>query len=161
MEMLMSNFFDNFKVFLTDDFYKQVEEAEKLNEEFYNKKVSDGIYRIEIMDMVVKQSKRGNWMIQVGYKILNGKYENSVLWSFFVIRQSNILVNNAFLKSLGTLIPIECTSITQYQKLVDDIFITIRGDKEYDAELTTSINGFTSIKIIKSYDIEKEELPFV
>lgn len=157
----MSNFFDNFKVYLTDDFYKQVEEAEKLNEEFYNKKVSDGIYRIEIMDMVVKQSKRGNWMIQVGYKILNGKYENSVLWSFFVIRQSNILVNNQFLKSLGTSIPIECTSITQYQKLVDDIFITIRGDKEYDAELTTSINGFTSIKIIKSYDIEKEELPFV
>ncbi len=157
----MSSFFDNFKAFLTDDFYKQIEEAEKLNEEFYNKKVSDGIYRIEIMDMVVKQSKRGNWMIQVGYKILNGKYENSVLWSFFVIRQSNILVNNAFLKSLGTPIPIECTSITQYQKLVDDIFITIRGDKEYDAELTTSINGFTSIKIIKSYDIEKEELPFV
>ncbi|MBR4313915.1 MAG: DUF669 domain-containing protein [Lachnospiraceae bacterium] len=157
----MSNFFDNFKAFLTDDFYKQVEEAEKLNEEFYNKKVSDGIYRIEIMDMAVKQSKRGNWMIQVGYKILNGKYENSVLWSFFVIRQSNILVNNAFLKSLGTSIPIECTSITQYQKLVDDIFITIRGDKEYDAELTTSFNGFTSIKIIKSYDIEKEELPFV
>ena len=157
----MSNFFDNFKAFLTDDFYKQVEEAEKLNEEFYNKKVSNGIYRIEIMDIVVKQSKRGNWMIQVGYKILNGKYENSVLWSFFVIRQSNILVNNAFLKSLGTSIPIECTSITQYQKLVDDIFITIRGDKEYDAELTTSINGFTSIKIIKSYDIEKEELPFV
>ena len=157
----MSNFFDNFKAFLTDDFYKQIEEAEKLNEEFYNKKVSDGIYRIEIMDMVVKQSKRGNWMIQVGYKILNGKYENSVLWSFFVIRQSNILVNNAFLKSLGTSIPIECTSITQYQKLVDDIFITIRCDKEYDAELTTSFNGFTSIKIIKSYDIEKEELPFV
>ena len=157
----MSNFFDNFKAFLTDDFYKQVEEAEKLNEEFYNKKVSDGIYRIEIMDMAVKQSKRGNWMIQVGYKILNGKYENSVLWSFFVIRQSNILVNNAFLKSLGTSIPIECTSITQYQKLVDDIFITIRGDKEYDAELTTSSNGFISIKIIKSYDIEKEELPFV
>ena len=157
----MSDFFDNFKAFLTDDFYKQVGEAEKLNEEFYNKKVCDGIYRIEIMDMVVKQSKRGNWMIQVGYMILNGKYENSVLWSFFVIRQSNILVNNAFLKSLGTSIPIECTSITQYQKLVDDIFITIRGDKEYDAELTTSINGFTSIKIIKSYDIEKEELPFV
>ena len=157
----MSNFFDNFKVYLTDDFNKQVEEAEKLNEEFYNKKVSDGIYRIEIMDMVVKQSKRGNWMIQVGYKILNGKYENTVLWSFFVIRQSNILVNNAFLKSLGTSIPIECTSITQYQKLVDDIFITIRGDKEYDAELNTSFNGFTSIKIIKSYDIEKEELPFV
>ena len=59
----MSNFFDNFKAFLTDDFYKQVEEAEKLNEEFYNKKVSDGIYRIEIMDMAVKQSKRGNWKI--------------------------------------------------------------------------------------------------
>ena len=157
----MDNFFDKFKDKLTDSFYNSVSEIEKLNKELEFYKVPDGVYRVEVVDMVVKQSRKGNWMIQTLFKVLSGRYECSVFPAYMIVNQRNIESNNEFLKSLGTALPIECKSITQYQQLVDDVFITIRGDKEYDLEIKTSPSGFSNYKILKDYIVEHEPLPFV
>ena len=66
----MDNFFDKFKDKLTDSFYNSVSEIEKLNKELEFYKVPDGVYRVEVVDMVVKQSRKGNWMIQTLFKVL-------------------------------------------------------------------------------------------
>ncbi len=157
----MDNFFDKFSDKLTDSFYSSVAEIEKLNKELEFYKVPDGVYRVEIVDMQVKQSRKGNWMIQTLFKVLKGQFESSVFPAYMIINQRNVPANNEFLKSLGTNLQIECTSITQYQKLVDDVFITIRGDKEYDLEIKTSPSGFSNYRILKDYIVEHEPLPFV
>lgn len=44
-------------------------EIENLNKELAFNKVPNGIYRVEVKDMSVKQSKRGNWMIMTIFKV--------------------------------------------------------------------------------------------
>ena len=112
------NFFDKFNDKLTDSFYSEVAEIEKLNAELVFNKVPDGVYRVEIIDMCVKQSRRGNWMIQTLFKVLAGQYENNVIGSYMMINQRNIATNNEYLQSLGSNRQIICRSITQYQQLV-------------------------------------------
>ena len=157
----MDRFFDLFNDKLTDEFFNGVEEIEKLNKEMEFYKVPDGVYRVEIIDMTVKQSRKGNWMIQTLFKILDGQFESNVVPAFMMLNKRNIYNNNLFLESLGSKLKIECNSITQYQQLVNDVFIMIRGDKEYDLQITTTPTGFTEYKIIKEYEKEYEPLPFI
>ena len=157
----MDIFFNQFLSKMDDEFIEGVKFAEKQNAELQYGKVPDGVYKVEMYYMQVKQSRKGNWMIQATFRILDGQYEKQAVWAYFVIKQSNIEKNNKFLQSLGTDIKVECLSITQYKQLVDDIFITIKYEKEYDLEIKTSSTGFTNYKILNIYDKPYEPLPFL
>ena len=157
----MNNFYDKYSDKLNESFYNSVAEIENLNKELAFNKVPNGIYRVEVKDMSVKQSKRGNWMIMTIFKVLEGQYEGSLMSAFFMINKRWTEMNNGFLKALDTKIPIECRNILQYQQLVDDVFITIRGEKQYDLEVENTTTGFSNYRIIKSYDVEYEPLPFI
>ena len=154
----MDKFFDKFTDKLTDAFYSEVEEIEKLNESMNFNKVPDGEYKVEIIDMAVKQSRKGNWMIQVLFKILEGKYENDVVPAYMMVNKRNIESNNEFLTSLDSGIKVECVSITQYKQLVDDIFVVILHEKQYDIKVSTSASGFTNYKVLNAYTVEYEPL---
>lgn len=156
----MDKFFDKFADKLTDAFYSEVAEIEKLNKSMDFNKVPDGEYKVEIIDMAVKQSRKGNWMIQVLFKILEGQYENDVVPAYMMVNKRNIESNNEFLTSLGSGIKVECVSITQYKQLVDDIYITIMHEKQYDIKVSTSASGFTNYKVLNVYTVECEPLPF-
>ena len=157
----MDKFFDKFSDKLTDSFYSEVAEIEKLNKSMDFNKVPDGEYKVEIIDMAVKQSRKGNWMIQVLFKILEGQYKNDVVPAYMMVNKRNAETNNEFLTSLATHIKVECVSITQYKQLVDDIFITIMHEKQYDIKVSTSASGFTNYKVLKDYTVEYESLPFL
>ena len=156
----MDKFFDKFTDKLTDTFYSEVAEIEKLNKSMDFNRVPDGEYKVEIIDMAVKQSRKGNWMIQVLFKILEGQYENDVVPAYMMVNKRNIESNNEFLTSLGSGIKVECVSITQYKQLVDDIYITIMHEKQYDIKVSTSASGFTNYKVLNVYTVEYEPLPF-
>ena len=156
----MDKFFDKFTDKLTDTFYSEVAEIEKLNKSMDFNKVPDGEYKVEIIDMAVKQSRKGNWMIQVLFKILEGQYENDVVPAYMMVNKRNIESNNEFLTSLGSGIKVECVSITQYKQLVDDIYITIMHEKQYDIKVSTSASGFTNYKVLNVYTVECEPIPF-
>ena len=49
-------YFSQFNNIIDEQFNKQVAEAEKLNEELKFDKVPDGIYKVEVVDMVIKKS---------------------------------------------------------------------------------------------------------
>lgn len=156
----MDKFFDKFTDKLSDTFYSEVAEIEKLNKSMDFNKVPDGEYKVEIIDMAVKQSRKGNWMIQVLFKILEGQYENDVVPAYMMVNKRNIESNNEFLTSLGSGIKVECVSITQYKQLVDDIYITIMHEKQYDIKVSTSASGFTNYKVLNVFTVEYEPLPF-
>ena len=155
----MDKFFEQFK--MTDEFNEQVAEIEELNKQLIFNKVPDGVYKVEVIEMSVKQSKRGNWMIMTLFKVLEGQFENNLMFAYFMINTRNIENNNLFLNALDSKIPVECKSILQYQQLVDDIFVTIRGDKQYNLEVKNLPSGFSNYKILKAYDVEHEPLPFL
>ena len=155
-----TNFFTQFKDQMDSEFHKEISEIEKLNEILEFDKVPDGIYRIEIFDMQVKKSNKGNWMVQCGFKILEGQYENHCIWAYFVIKNTTVNRVNKFLKSLMTDVKIEFADINQYTDLVHDIFITVRGFYEYDIKQITSDTGFRNYYINCRYNKPDEELPF-
>ena len=154
----MDKFFDKFIDKLTVPFYSEVEEIEKLNESMNFNKVPDGEYKVEIIDMAVKQSRKGNWMSQVLFKILEGQYENDVVPAYMMVNKRNIESNNEFLTSLDSGIKVECVSITQYKQLVDDIFVVILHEKQYVIKVSTSASGFTNYKVLNAYTTEYEPL---
>ena len=66
------------------------------------------------------------------------------------------------MRSLESGIEVKYHTQKQYAELIDNILITITGDKEYGLEIKTSDKGFKNYKIIKVFDVKKDddELPF-
>lgn len=152
-------FFNQFTNDMDEEFVSTVAEIEKLNKELKFETVPDGTYRVEINGMQLKTSKKGNKMIQVVFKILNTQYENSLTYAFIMLR--NIQVSVDFLKSLDSGQPIKFENLEQYEKLIDDVLVCVKGWKEYDLLISTGSTGFRNYQIKKSYDKEQEELPFM
>ena len=153
-------YFNQFNDKVDEEFNKAVEEAEKDNGEKSFEELPVGKYEVKINDMLIKKSKKGEWMLQVTFKVIQGKFEKRLAWAYFLLRPQNVHFANVFLRTLESGITVKYESERQYAKLVDDILITINGTKEYGLEITENDKGFRNYKIIKVFNVEPEELPF-
>lgn len=154
----MDKFFDQF--IMDENFIKTVEEVESLNKELKYDQVPDGKYRVEILHMDVMTSKKGNLMLRVGFKVLSGQYENTLVWSYFMLNNRNIENANSFLRALKTDAIVKFTGVIEYKKLIEEILINVKGWKEFDLQIKTGYTGFKNYTILNAYEKEMEELPF-
>lgn len=157
-----NNYFSQFDDKVDEEFNKAVLEAEKENGEKQFEQLPDGKYEVIISDMLIKKSKKGEWMLQVTFKVIQGKYTKRLDWAYYLLRPQSVHFANVFLRSLESGIDVKYLSERQYAELVDNILITITGSKEYGLEIKTNDKGFRFYKIIKVFDVKKddEEIPF-
>lgn len=118
------------------------------------KEVPHGLYEVKVDKMELKESKKGKPMLSIWFKILNGEYENSLIFYNQVLSTGFGLHNaNDFLRSLDSGIDIEFKSFKQYNDLILDVHEAIDGNAEYALDYSEGKNGFSKYEITDIYEV--------
>lgn len=136
-----------------DGLKKDIGEAKENNREY--REVPHDTYVVKIEQMELKESKKGDPMVSVWFKIVEGEYKNSMLFMNQVITQGfQVHIVNEFLRSL------ECDShevsfegYSQYADLLLDIHEAIDGNFEYSVEYGDN-KGFSTFKVNEVFELD-------
>ena len=130
---------------------EDVNSASQNTQEF--KEVPHGIYEVKVDKMEIKETKKGDPMVSIWFKIVDGEYKNQRLFMNQVITQGfQIHIVNEFLRSLESGLDIEFVSYTQYNDLLLDVLETIDDKLEYAVEYAEN-KGYDTFKIKEVFDI--------
>lgn len=146
----MSNLWDKFdKEFGGEEFKKEVENAG--TGEY--KEVPHGEYEVKIDTMELRASKKGDPMVTIWFKIINGDFKNSLIFMNQVINiPFQVSLTNKLLKDMMPDEEITFESYSQYGNLIADLFEKIEGNYEFALEYGEK-KGFSTFKIIDVFPI--------
>jgi hypothetical protein len=131
-----------------------IQEAEENGGSGDYKEVPPGTYEVKIEKMEIKESKKGDPMLSVWFKVLNGDWENSRIFMNQVITQGfQIHICNTFLRSLDSGLDVVFDDFEQYANLVMDIHEQIDGQKlEYALDYGKTDKGFSTFEITEVFE---------
>lgn len=96
------------------------------------KKVPYGTYEVEVAKMELTESKAGDPMVSIWFKIVRGEYSGQFLFFNQVVTKGfQIGIVNELLNNMRTNQNIEFVSFTQYSKLLENVFEEINGRIEF------------------------------
>jgi hypothetical protein len=113
-------------------------------------------YEVEIAKLELTVSKKGDPMLSCWMKILDGEYENSMIFMNQVVTQGfQIHIANKFLRSLVEEmdINVEFETYSQYAELILDIAEAIDGKREYLVDYGEN-KGFNTFTITDIFEVE-------
>lgn len=115
-----------------------------------------GTYEIKVEKMELKESSKGDPMFSAWFRILNGKYENQLLFMNQVITQGfQIGIVNKFLRSLDAVSQeIEFKDYGQYNDLILDVAEAVDGKLEFLIEYKKSKKDFPIYTVKEVYEVE-------
>lgn len=118
------------------------------------KEVPHGSYEVAITKLELGESKKGDPMVKIWFKIIAGEYKNSLIFMNQVITQGfQIHIVDEFLRSLGTDIDIAFESYSQYNELLMDIFEAIDDKLEFALKYGEN-KGFNTFKITDVFELD-------
>ena len=118
------------------------------------KEVPLGTYEVAITKLELSESSKGDPMVKVWFKILDGEYKNSLIFMNQVITQGfQIHIMDEFLRSLETDIDIVFESYSQYAQLLMDIYEEIDGNYEYGLKYGEK-KGFNTFEITDVFELD-------
>lgn len=121
------------------------------------KEVPHDTYEISVNKLELSLSKKGDPMFVCWMKIVDGEYENSMLFMNQVVTKGfQIHIVNQFLRDLVQDMDIDVTfeSYEQYAELILDISEAIDGTREYLVEYGER-KGFNTFTIKEVYEVEE------
>lgn len=133
---------------------KDIAEADKGQTGDYPE-VPVGVYEVKIEKLELKESSKGDPMVSAWFRILQGEWENNLLFMNQVINQGfQIHIVNQFLKSLDAVdsSTIEFKDYAQYNNLLMDIMEAVDGNLEFLLEYKKSKKGFAVYTIKEVYE---------
>lgn len=125
--------------------------------------VPDGQYEVEVEKMEMKESKKGDPMLTIWFKILEGDYEGQRIFYNGVMQPQNdkafgfqVHRNNEMLRALWDCEKddVKFTGFADYADLVLDVHEDIDGQFEYLLDKSTDKNGFDQLAIVEVYEVE-------
>lgn len=118
------------------------------------KEVPLGTYEVAITKLELGESSKGDPMVKVWFKILEGEYKGSLIFMNQVVTKGfQIHIVDEFLRSLDTDIDIAFESYSQYAELLADVYEAIEGNFEYALEYGEN-KGFNTFKITDVFEVE-------
>lgn len=134
---------------------KDVKEVEENGGSFEYKEVPHGEYEVKIDKMELKESKKGDPMFSVWFKIVAGEYKDSIIFMNQVILQGfQIHIVNEFLKSLGTRINVEFDgNYAHYNDVILDVAEEIDGKNEFLLDYGQNKKGYNTFEILEIFDV--------
>ena len=118
------------------------------------KEVPLGTYEVAITKLELGESSKGDPMVKVWFKILEGEYKGSLIFMNQVVTKGfQIHIVDEFLRSLDTDIEIAFESYSQYAELLADVYEAIEGNFEYALEYGEN-KGFNTFKITDVFEVE-------
>ncbi len=133
---------------------KDVQEAAENGANF--REVPHDEYEVKIEKLELVESKAGDPMVTVWFKVLAGDYKGSMIFMNQVITKGfQIHIMNEFLRSLDSGYDVEFRSYSQYGQLLMDIHEAIDGELEYLLKYSEGKKGFSNYEIVDVYDVEE------
>lgn len=130
---------------------KDIEESS--NNDF--KEVPHGDYEVAIAKLELGESKKGDPMVKVWFKIVSdGEFKGNLIFMNQVITKGfQIHIVDEFLRSLETGIEVSFESYRQYNELLLDIFEAIEGKYEYGLKYGER-KGFNTFEITEVFELD-------
>lgn len=117
------------------------------------KEVPHGNYEVSVNKLELGESKKGDPMVKVWFKIVSGEYKGSLIFMNQVITQGfQIHIVDELLRSFETDIDIHFDSYSQYAELLADVYETIDGNLEYGLKYGEK-NGFNTFEITDVFEL--------
>lgn len=125
--------------------------------------VPDGQYEVEVEKLEMTESKKGDPMLTIWFKIVEGDLEGQRIFYNKVMQPQNdrafglqVHQNNEMLRSLWDCEKdeVEFKGFKQYADLVLDIHEDIDGNFEYLLEKGTNKDGYDTFKILEVFELE-------
>lgn len=150
----MANIWEKFdKAIDVEGLQKDVQEAAENGTNF--REVPHGEYEVKIEKLELVESKAGDPMVTVWFKVLAGDYKGSMIFMNQVITKGfQIHIMNEFLRSLDSGYDVEFKSYSQYGQLLMDIHEAIDGNLEYGLIYGEGKKGFNTYEISNVYEVE-------
>lgn len=118
------------------------------------KEVPHGNYEVAITKLELGESKKGDPMVKVWFKIISGEYKGSLIFMNQVITQGfQIHIMDEFLRSLETDVEITFESYSQYAEMLLDVFEAVDGNLEFVLKYSEK-KGFNIFKITDVFEVE-------
>lgn len=141
---------------------QQISECENKNNSGTFEEVPDGKYEVSVKSMELKESRNGQPMLSIVYRVLEGSFKNRLIFSNNVLTTGVGLHNaNQTLRSMGTPSSdsVSFEDFVQYGELVEEIFDLVkRYQLEYVVEIESKTGKtgktFRTYKIIEVFEIE-------
>ena len=131
-----------------------VQEAQENGGTGEYKEVAFGTYEVKVSKMELTESKKGDPMVSIWFKILEGEFKNSNLFFNQVITQGfQIHIVNELLRSMDTGLDIEFESYSQYGQLLLDVHEAIDGNLEFGIKYEDN-KGFAKYTITDVFEVE-------
>lgn len=128
---------------------KDIEESAENGGTF--KEVPHGEYEVTVEKMELTQSKKGDPMLSVWFKILEGEYKNSRIFMNQLVRDGfGIHMANEFMRTLETDIEIEFNGYGDYNDLILDVFEAMDG-AEFALEYGENNKGYNTFKVLEIF----------
>lgn len=118
--------------------------------------VPAGKYEVKIEKMELTESKKGDPMVSIWFRILSGKFEKSMIFFNQVITQGfQIHIVNELLRSMDTgLEGIEFNSYSQYGQMLMDIHEAVDGRLEFGLKYGENNKGYKTYEITDVFECE-------
>ena len=116
--------------------------------------VPQGTYEVAVEKIELRESKKGDPMVSIWFKIIAGRYKNSIIFYNQVINQGfQIHLCNELLKSLDTGVNVEFDSYAQYNEVLMDV---AEGTKtlEYALKYGENKKGFPTYEITEVFEAQ-------
>ncbi len=151
----MANIWEKFdKAIDVEGLQKDVQEAAENGANF--REVPHGEYEVKIEKLELVESKAGDPMVTVWFRVLAGDYKGSMIFMNQVITKGfQIHIMNEFLRSLDSGYDVEFRSYSQYGQLLMDIHEVIDEELEYLLKYSEGKKGFSNYEIVDVYEVEE------
>lgn len=139
----------------TEGLQKDVKEAAENGGDF--KEVPHGTYEVEVNKMELKKSKKGDPMLTIWFKILNGPNKGSLIFYNQVLTTGFGIHNaNEFLRSMDSGVEIEFKNFKQYHDMILDIYEAVDGKLEFALKYSENAKNsqFSDYEITDVFDVE-------
>ena len=115
--------------------------------------VPDGQYECKVEKMEMKESKTGNPMVSIWFRIVAGDFKNSVLFMNQTIHTGfGLHTAKKMLSDMDTGLGIDFQSFTQFAGLIESVKEAIETQKlEYAVKYTTTKNDFKNFEITEVF----------
>ncbi len=151
----MANIWDKFdKEIDTKGLADDVKEA-AVNGTGSFKEVPHGTYEVEVDKMELTSSKKGDPMVSIWFKLLDGEYKgNRIFYNQVITQGFQIHIANELLRSMDTGLDIEFKTYSQYGSLIMDMAEEIDGKLEFALKYSAGKKGFSTYEITDVYEVE-------
>lgn len=156
----MANMFDKWdKEINTEGLANDVKEAAENGGTGNYKEVPHGDYEVAIQQMELKASKKGDPMVSIWFKIIDGEFKNSIIFFNQVITQGfQVHIVNEMLRMMVSEMDdapvIEFKSYKQYGNLIMDIFEAVSDNFEYALSYKKGKKDFSTYELTEVFVLE-------